>query len=299
VEFGPDAALDSYNDLRLRWFDRYLKGLETGIEAEPPVLLFVMGGGSGRKTVDGRLDHGGSWRWEQEWPLARTRFTPYYLQPDGRLDPQPPPAGAPPTAYRFDPANPVPTIGGNISVGYHLMPGGGFDQRCRPEIVGCRDALPLATRNDVLVFQTPPLPADLEVTGPITVRLWAASNCPDTDFTAKLIDVYPPNEDYPDGYALNLVDGIIRARFRNGFERAELLEPGQVYELTIVLYPTSNRFKAGHRIRLDISSSNFPRFDVNPNTGDALGRSRLLRVAENTIYHDADHPSQIVLPISG
>jgi putative CocE/NonD family hydrolase len=138
---------------------------------------------------------------------------------------------------------------------------------------------------------------DVEITGPITVKLWASSSAVDTDFTAKLIDVYPPNEDYPNGFALNLADSIIRARYRNSWEKAELMTPGEIYEFTIEPQATSNLFKAGHWIRLDISSSNFPHFDVNPNTGEPLGRSRRMVVAHNTIYHDTAHPSHLVLPI--
>jgi putative CocE/NonD family hydrolase len=129
------------------------------------------------------------------------------------------------------------------------------------------------------------------------VKLWASSSAKDTDFTAKLIDVYPPNPDYPDGLAMNLTDSIIRARYRNGYEKPELLTPHEVYLFTFELYPTSNVFKAGHRIRLDISSSNFPRFDVNPNTGGPLGTERRVEVAQQAVYHDAEHPSHVVLPI--
>ena len=191
----------------------------------------------------------------------------------------------------------MPTIGGNISVGYEIMLPGGYDQRGRDGLFGATDHLPLAARHDVLVFQTPPLVEDVEVIGPLTVTLWAASSAVDTDFTAKLIDVYPPNPDYPDGYALNLADSIIRARYRNSRERAEPLTPGEVCEFTIVPYPVGNIFKAGHRIRLDISSSNYPRFDLNPNTGEPLGLSNRTEIAQQTICHDAAHPSQIILPI--
>jgi hypothetical protein len=148
-----------------------------------------------------------------------------------------------------------------------------------------------------LVFETPPLKEDTEVTGPIDVKLWASSSALDTDFTAKLIDVHPPSPDFPAGIDMNLEDGIIRARFRNSLERAELMQPGEIYEFTIRLYPTSNVFTAGHRIRLDISSSNFPRFDVNPNTGEPLNAYRRMITATNTIYMDQQHPSHIVLPI--
>jgi putative CocE/NonD family hydrolase len=149
----------------------------------------------------------------------------------------------------------------------------------------------------VLVFQTPPLTAPMEVTGPLVVKLWASSNTPDTDFTAKLIDVYPPGKDFPGGVDLNIADSIVRARYRHGPGKAEMLKPGQAEEFTIEMYPTSLVFARGHRIRLDISSSNFPRFDINPNTGEPLNGNRRWQVAENTVYLDAKHPSQIVLPL--
>ena len=149
----------------------------------------------------------------------------------------------------------------------------------------------------MLVFQIPPLPDDLEVTGPIEVRLWVSSSAPDTDFTAKLIDVYPPSACYPRGYALNLTDSIQRLRYRNGRKRAELLPAGEVDQIVITLFPTSNLFARGHRLRLDISSSNFPRFDVNPNTGEDLGLDRRRAVADNTVYHDAQRSSHVVLPL--
>ncbi|HTE85879.1 MAG TPA: CocE/NonD family hydrolase [Dehalococcoidia bacterium] len=296
ADFGPDAAVE-YNDLRLRWFDQQLKGLETGLDDEPPVHVMVMGGGSGRKNDDGRLDAGGTWRSLADWPPPSMQPAPYYLQPGGGLGPERPQSGVTPSSYRFDPADPVPTIGGNISVAYEIMPPGGYDQRGRSDVFGATDHLPLAARHDVLVFQTPPLDRDLTLIGPVSVNLWASSSAIDTDFTAKLMDVYPPNADYPDGYALNLSDSIIRARYRNSREHAELMTPGEIYEFTVVLYPIGNVFKAGHRIRLDISSSNFPRFDVNPNTGEPLGLSNRLMAADQTVFHDAGHPSHIVVPI--
>ena len=297
VDFGIDAPLDDYDGYRLRFFDAALKGLDTALFDEPPVRLFVMGGGSGRKLRSGRLDHGGRWRDEDGWPLDRARPTPFYLWPDGSLRGEPPVDTEASTTYRFDPQDPVPTVGGNISAAEDVMPAGGFDQRGRPGLYGCRDALPLNARPDVLTFQSGPLIEDTEVTGPISVHLWVSSSALDTDFTAKLIDVYPPNLDYPDGYALNLGDSIQRARYREDRERSVLLEPGTVYPLQITLYPTSNVFARGHRIRVDLSSSNFPRFDVNSNTGEALGTSGRTVVAENTIHHDAGHPSHIVLPV--
>jgi putative CocE/NonD family hydrolase len=191
----------------------------------------------------------------------------------------------------------VPTIGGNISSATGIMLQGAWDQTCGPQVWNCKNFLPLSTRRDVVVFITPPLQRDTEVTGPIDVKLWASSSALDTDFTAKLIDVHPPTADFAGGIDMNLGDGIIRGRFRNSLSKEELMRPGQIYEFTIQLYPTSNLFKAGHRIRLDISSSNFPRFDINPNTGEPLNEQRRYVIATNTIYHEALHPSHVILPI--
>jgi len=318
VEFGSAAAVESFKELHLRWFDRWLKGVDNSAGDDPPLRIFVMGGGSGERTSAGRLMHGGRWREEKEWPLARARPTTYYLHEDGSLADTPPEAGESYTTYRYDPARPVPSIGGNVSSlrdraalppgvadpgvvpgpGPDIMLAGGFDQHEGPRVFGCEPPyLPLGSRPDVLVFQTAPLAGDIEVTGPISVRLWVSSTAVDTDFTAKLLDVYPPSRSYPNGYSLNLTDSIMRLRYRNGPERAEFLDPGQVAEVVITLYPTSNLFAKGHRIRLDISSSNFPRFDVNPNTGEPIGRDRRRRAADNTVYHDGERPSHVVLPI--
>jgi putative CocE/NonD family hydrolase len=295
AQFTSDAALD-FNAWRLRWLDRWLKGDDNGVDREPPVRIYVMGGGDAHKTPDGRLFVGGAWRNEQEWPLARAVATPYYLHANASLSPDKPAAG-PPTNYTFDPRHPVPTLGGNVSSEGTLMFQGAADQRCRSIFWLCSDTKPLSARNDVLVYQTPPLDRDVEVTGRLIVKLWAATDGPDTDFTAKLIDSYPPNVDFPGGVDLNVADSIVRGRYHNGPGRADLLKPGQPYEFTIEMYPTSLVFKRGHRIRLDVSSSNFPRFDVNPNTGEPLNDNRRWRVAENAVYHDPQHPSHIVLPI--
>jgi putative CocE/NonD family hydrolase len=298
VDFGLHSMLDSYNDLRCAWFDWTLKGMETSFTRADPVRIFVMGGGSGRRNYNGRLAHDGQWRAEKDWPLPGTHFTPYYLQGDGTLSPQKPAqASTEPARYTYNPREPVPTIGGGISAAEPIMRNGAFDQRSRPDFYGCKDTLPLSARSDVLVFQTEPLAQAVEVTGPITVKLWASSSAKDTDFTAKLLDVCPPNVDYPEGFALNLTDSIIRARYRNGFTHPELLTPNEVTAFTFELYPSSNVFTAGHCIRLDISSSNFPRFDINPNTGGPLGSERRIEVAHQAIYHDAAHPSHIVLPV--
>jgi putative CocE/NonD family hydrolase len=302
VEFGEDAAIVDQLGWRQEWFDRWLKGKETAVAKTAPfatpVRIFVMGTGDGKRTWDGLLNHGGYWRDEQEWPLARTQHTDYYLQPGGVLSTQPPPADGGSTAYDFDPRDPVPSIGGNVSSADGILLQGAYDQRGGDHIWNWPEPLPTAARRDVLAFQTEPLEADLEVTGEIEVKLWASSSALDTDFTAKLIDVYPASHDFPGGLDLLLEDGIVRGRFRESLQYEKLLEPGTPYEFTIKLYPTSNVFKRGHRIRLDISSSNFPRFDVNPNSGEPLNRHRRMVVATNTVYHDAAHPSHVVLPVT-
>lgn len=296
VDFGPSAAINSAA-FHLRWYDRWLKGAENGVESDAPVKIFVMGGGSEAKTPDGGHLHGGVWRDEHEWPLARTLFTPYYLHAGGSLSPEKPQEMKSSTSFDFDPRNPVPTIGGNISSGDGILLQGAWNQTCSSRVWNCKDELPLSARRDVLVFTTRPLDHDVEVTGPIDVKIWASSSATDTDFTAKLIDVHPPSADFPGGIDMNLEDGIIRARYRNSLENPVLMNPGEVYEFTIHLYPTSNLFKAGHRIRLDISSSNFPRFDLNPNTGEPLNDYRRMMTATNTLYHDSAHASHLILPV--
>ncbi len=298
TEFPNEAALD-FNNWRLRWFDLNLKGIETSATSEPPVKIFVMGGGDGHKTEKGRRFHGGYWRDEKEFPPARTKFTPYYFHANGGLGSQKPSDDNAWSTFRFDPSNPVPTIGGNLSSTSGLADAGGFDQRTRPDTTaGHGITLPLSERNDILAFQTPPLAADVEVTGPVQVKLWISSSAVDTDFTAKLVDVCPPNSDYPLGFDLNIGDSIKRARYRDSLEKPTFMKPGEIYPLTIDIYPTSNLFTKGHRIRLDISSSNFPRFDLNPNTGEPLQQHRRTIVADNTVFHDAKRPSHIMLPIN-
>jgi len=324
VDFGPAAVwgFDRFNAEQLRWFERWLKDIPTGVEHDAPVRIFVMGGGDGHRTPDGHLFHGGAWRDEREWPLARTVPCSYYLQSDGGLSVDHPPTGADPARFSFDPARPVPTIGGPVTGFFEMVlpaerldpfwikylppwvlmrsvvPDGPAHQQEVPGLVGCAPPYqPLASRADVLVFQTAPLASDIEVTGAIELNLWIGSSAPDTDFTAKLIDVYTPNPDYPAGYHMNLVDSVIRCRYRDGFDHETLMTPGQSYQVRISLPPTSNLFQAGHRIRLDISSSNFPRFDINPNTGEPVGRHTHTRVAQNIVYLDGDRPSHMVLPI--
>ncbi|HLJ38455.1 MAG TPA: CocE/NonD family hydrolase [Steroidobacteraceae bacterium] len=302
VDFGPDSTLDADGgDIfarRLEWFERHLKANGRREVAQPAVRLFVMGGGSGHKTAQGRLDHGGRWRSETDWPIPDQRLTPWFLSADGRLSTTRPPAQGESVSYDFNPDHPVPTMGGTVTSGEPLMRGGGYDQRERPEFYGSRAPyLPVAARPDVLVFQTQPLEEELEVTGVIEANLWVSSDAVDTDFTIKLLDVYPPGEDYPEGFALNLTDGILRCRYRDSWERPTLMRPGEVYRITVAAFPTSNHFARGHRIRLDVSSSNFPHFDVNPNTGAPEGRGLTRRTARNTIHMDAQRPSHVVLPL--
>ncbi len=302
VSFGADAAIANPLDWRLEWYDHWLKGLESKVtRKEPPfsstVRIFVMGAGSGTKNEKGLLEHGGYWRDENEWPLARAVTTAFHLQPGGGLSTEAPPQDGGATSFVFDPKNPVPSIGGQTSSGNDILLQGAWDQRGGEHVWNWRKPLPLSARNDVLVFQTKPLAEDTEVTGELEVELWISSSAPDTDFTAKLVDVYPPSADYPDGFDLIIGDGIIRTRFRDSLEEEKLMEPGTIYPVRIYLYPTANVFKKGHRIRVDISSSNFPRFDLNPNTGEPLNQNRRLQTAVNSVEHNAAHPSRVLLPI--
>lgn len=297
VEFGPESAITDFDtDFQLRWFDRHLRRSQTGVRETAPVAIFIMGTGDGHKDANGKLFHGGFWKDVADWPLPEARVTPYYLHADGTLTTSPPvPGGVRSTTYTYNPREPVPTIGGNVS---GRLKDGGYDQRERPEFYGSKPPyLPLRARRDILVFQTEPLAEDVTVVGPISVRLFASSTAVDTDFTAKLIDVYPPSADFPRGFDLNLTDGIIRARYRGGRLKQELIKPGQVYEFEVRPFPTANVFKKGHRIRIDISSSNFPRFDVNPNTGEPLGQNRRMIEANNTVYYSPTYPSRMLLPL--
>lgn len=300
VDFGGEAAIMDQLAWRKEWFDHWMKGLDNSVGKAAPfatkVRIFVMGSGDGSKTKEGLLNHGGSWREENEWPLKRAREVPFYLYRDGLLSDVRPKDVWGSMGYAFDPEDPVPTLGGNISSGDGIMQQGAWDQRGGEKFWNWPKPIPLSARRDVLVFQTPPLAEDTEITGEIEVKLWASSSALDTDFTAKLVDVYPASADWPNGFELNLTDGIVRARFRESLQEEKLLEPGKVYPFTIKLYPTSNVFKKGHHIRLDISSSNFPRFDVNPNTGEPLQQHRRTVTATNTIYLGEEHPSHVVLP---
>jgi putative CocE/NonD family hydrolase len=321
VEFGSTASVagnlaEDFNHYHLRWFDHWLKGLANGVDAEAPVQLFVMGAGAedapAQRTHDGRLWRGGVWRAEQELPLARATETPFYFGPDGTLSAARPSARTASTTFRYDPNDPVPTVGGNLSSlsdGLRIpgedVPGLiPFEQRWRAVTsIGGQDqrdplsGQPLAARADVLVFQSAPLTEPLEIVGPLSATLYVSSSAPDTDFTVKLLDVCPPSPDYPRGYALNLSDTIFRCRYRNDPARPEMMQPGEVYELRIPMYGTGTVFGRGHRVRVDIASSNFPRFDPNPNTGEPIGRHHRTQPADNTVHHDATRASHITLPV--
>ncbi len=303
TSFGRAAPLggnvtESWLSFRRNWFDHWLKGKENTVSQEPVVRAFVMGGGSGARNADGRLDHGGRWIETSDWPLPGTEFRNYYIHENGALSTDKPKADAAPFAYDFDPKNPVPTIGGSLTSGQPIFEGGGFDQREGEKFYGSKHpGLPLSARGDVLSFETEPLTEDVAVVGPITVELFVASDAPDTDFTAKLVDVYPPSKDYPTGYALNITDGIIRCRYRKSFEKPEPIAKGEVFKVTIEPFATANLFAKGHRIRVDISSSNFPKYDINPNSYAPEGRGRTSQVARNTVFCDGARPSAIRLPI--
>jgi uncharacterized protein len=256
-----------------RFLDFRLRGIDDGYSAEPPARIYVMGEGV--------------WRSEQEWPLARAVETEFFLSSGGNANSiagdgvlsTSAPDGDRPDVYLYDPCHPVPTVGGQLCCYPAQFCPGAFDQR------------PVEARRDVLVYTTPPLEQDTEVTGPVRLHLWAATTAPDTDFTGKLVDIAP------DGYARNLTDGIIRARYRQGTDAARPITPNEPTEYTIDLWPTSNLFRRGHRIALEVSSSNFPRFDRNLNTGNAIDGDNEMRPALQTVFHDREHPSRLVLPV--
>jgi putative CocE/NonD family hydrolase len=328
VDFGLDSrwGVQRYFEEQLDYFDRWLRedGSQTAGWAPSGKLvkIFVMGGGSGRKTPLGKLDHGGRWREEDEWPLSRAVPVTLHFQGDGALVNELPSPLGEPRNFTYDPDDPVPTIGGlYCAVGEfpdegsdiepmwarllnpalrlrNIMTPGPADQKESAEYFTAREPYQrLSERKDVLVYQTEPLAEAIEVTGRVKVELWIASSAVDTDFTAKLVDVYPPNEDYPEGYDMLLNDSIIRTRFREGFDHEVMMEPGTPYKVELELPPTSNLFAPGHRIRIDISSSNFPRLERNPNTGEPIGRHTHMVVAEQTVFSDAEHPSKVVLPV--
>ncbi|MBI1353716.1 MAG: CocE/NonD family hydrolase [Acidobacteria bacterium] len=262
VVFGKQAVLDMSDTIR-RFADWALKDIQNEYADDTPVRIFVLG-----ENV---------WRDEKEFPLERQKLTRYYLRASGGLATEKPSAEKP-DEYTYDPANPTPTIGGRLCCGAAIPP-------------GPADQSPNSAREDVLVFSTPPLQSGVEVTGEISLELFASSSAIDTDFTAMFIDVDPS------GYERLLTDGIVRARYRNSTEKAELIKPGKVYKYTIDLWTTSNYFQPGHSIRLQVSSSNFPRFNRNLNTGEQTAGSTGMTKADQTVYHDAEHPSALVLPV--
>ena len=272
LDFGPEANVDPL-PLQLRWYDYWLKGIDNGLTSEPPVKLFVMGRNE--------------WVYEREYPLARTEYRPLYFasggnasgaRGDGALVWTKPAGAATADRFRYDPEDPVPSLGGNNCCGTPT-PAGPMDQR------------PIEGRRDVLLYTSDFLTEELEATGPVKVVLYASSDAVDTDFVAKLVDVYP------DGSSYNMAEGILRARYRDGVSKPSLLTPGQVYRMEIDLVGTSVAFRKGHRIRVDVTSSHFPQFDRNPNTGAPFGTKDEVRVAQQTVYHDAEHASHILLPV--
>ncbi len=280
IDFGPDNELD-LNATWARWFDYWLKGIDNGVHDDPPVQLFVM------VPPDNGTTGGGFWVTADEFPQRDVVETRFYLRSggdanssdgDGVLTSDGP--GGSPDEYVYDPDDPVPTVGGNMCCRDALLASGAFDQR------------EVEQRADVLVYSTPPLEDDIVVVGPVRVELWAASSAPDTDFTAKLVDVHL------DGYAHNVSEGIIRVRYRNSNETPSWITPGAVHDYMIDLGYTATVFRKGHRIRLELSSSNFPHFDRNPNTATAFGEGGEVKPANQQVWHDQSHPSQLVLHVS-
>jgi uncharacterized protein len=273
VDFGPHAIENEYTDVILDWYDFLFKGIRNEFATEKPVKLFVMGANE--------------YRQEDDWPPPQAQLTKYFLHSGGKANSlrgdgalsTSAPKSEPADAYVYDPANPAPTVGGPLCCdAEHKEP-------------GPRDQRPVENRDDVLVYSIGPLERDLEVTGWVTANLFVKSSAVDTDFTAKLVDVGP------DGFAQNLTEGILRMRYRASQEHVGLMNPGQVYEISVDLWATSNVFLKGHSLRLEISSSNFPRFDRNFNTGEEIKFARTFVSATNTILHDAQHPSALVLPV--
>lgn len=286
ADFGAEAAAD-VRALTLDWFDHWLKGKPLALAGNEPVRYFRMGGGSGRVNEKGRREHGGAWRSAPRWP-PHTREKPLFLGAGFTLAAR---AGeAPPVTYEFDPRNPVPTIGGRYGMG-NWTPNCFQNQVCRQGALGCRDERPLTERDDVLSFISAPLEEAIEVSGAARVKLWVSTDGPDTDFAVKLIDVAP------DGYAAHIADGVLRMRYRKGWDREARAAAGEAAGLEIVLNQVSNLFAKGHRIRLDVTSSNWPQFDPNPNTGEPVNEWTRTRVARNTVYLDRKRPSQLILPV--
>ena len=264
LDFGPAAPFDG-DELTIRWYDFLFRHVNNEFATGKPVTLFVMGANQ--------------WRQEDAWPLARARATKYYLHTAGHSLSTAPPANEQPDRYLYDPADPVPTIGGPLCC--EALPTG----------TGPQDQRPVEARSDVLVFTAKAFTTDTEVTGPVSLDLYVATSAADTDFTGMLIDVWP------DGFAQNLTGGILRLRYRNSMEKPQQAVPGQVYHVTLDLWATSNLFRSGHRLRLEVSSSNFPRFDRNLNTGELQATATRLLTATNTVYHDRRYPSALIVPL--
>lgn len=321
VDMGPTAPIKGNlakdrMELMLRFFDRFLKGDESAWADRPRVQYFRMGG-NGSRNAAGRLVHGGEWRADEQWPPRGVASEDWYLQADGSLSTKLP-AASEPSRFTFDPAKPMPTVASNVSSMTQNLPPfprmmrtgdpislreslvlqGAADQVTHPGVHGAEAPFgDLADRNDVLSFVTQPFDEDFEVTGNPEVEIYLSSDAPDTDIFVHLQDVYPQSEAWPDGYRMNLCESIFRVRYRDGFERPILMKPGEVVKVRFELYPTANVFNAGHRLRVLVSSSSFPRFDVNPNTGDPVGRHTHMRKAVNAIHHDPQHPSKVILPV--
>ena len=319
VEFGTEAKWgdETLNYHRLKWFDRWLKGIENKIELEPSVQIFRMGGGDGRKINETNIYHGGIWKTGNSWPPSDVKERILFLNPDSNLDFSPAKKEMDSFSWVHNPSKPVPTISANVTGFYKwleipknmdasyvpqrarmvsLIPDGPLHQRERATTVGASQPLLLSCeRKDVLTFQTKPIKENVEVIGPVNVILYVSSSAVDTDFTAKLLDIYPKSDEFPEGFHLPLADSIIRTRFRNGFAREEFMNPGDVCQVKIELPPIANLFVQGHRLRLEIASSNFPRFDINPNTGEPLGKHTKTIKAKNTVYVGQKYPSCIKL----
>jgi len=306
--FGESSTLaNAFPDHELRWFDRWLKGIDDDGLFPTRAQYFVMGGGDGSRTEDALLSHGGRWKAADAWPVADVAFKRMYFGGNSKIALAPPKEEESFSTYSADPENPVPSSTGVCYTVTRLSEGGtrrintngAWDQVEGPHLYGCRPPyLPLSSRFDVLVFQTEPLEEDVEVVGHPAVELWISSDASDTDFVAKIVDVYPPSADYPLGFALGLSEGLQRAKFRNDFNKPELLKPGEIYKVRIQMRPLSNLFKKGHRIRVDICSSSWPHFDINTHTGRNPSVDHERRIAHNTVYHNKDCPSGILLPVS-
>ncbi len=270
VDFGP-VAMRSNHDRELRWYQHYLQGEDNGVDREPPVEIFYMGANK--------------WKHHDDWPVPGTQFKPLYLasggsanstRGDGSLGWEKP-SGKPGDSYSYDPMNPVLTLGGNNCCG-------------TPTLAGPYDQRPVERRSDVLVYSTGVLREPVAIAGPVKMKLWAATDGPDTDWMVKLVDVYP------NGFAMPVAEGILRARFRTGLSNPQLLKANEAYEFEVDMVGTANVFRPGHQIRVDVTSSNFPQFDRNLNTGEGP-ESGKIRVARNTVFHTAERPSAIILPV--